>query len=208
RIWSLLAGHQVGAHKLVQVITWSLSAALSDDNLKRVRQELDPLFDMLAESTREIKMGGAPFYIPDVPFQVVGDRSILPDYLAEMVDKTEAAISHNTMFNLQLTIDMIQLAAKMAVRLKMREKNTSLEQAMERITDSEISHQMYLTQLGLPHIDAIMRTSGENRLSGFALWESHYVEFVIVKESCHALRQATFLRSLLDLPKRNRRLGA
>ncbi|VUC31915.1 unnamed protein product [Clonostachys rosea] len=218
---SVLAGHQVGAHKLLQVITWSLSAgirnltvwALSDDNLKRGPQELDPLFDMMAEYIRETMMGDAPFSIPDVRFRVVGDRSILPYSLNEMVGKAEAATSHNTKFNLQLAIGYggrseIKMATKMAVRLKMREKSTSLEEAMETITDSEISQQMYSAQLGLPHIDAIVRTSGENRLSGFALWESHHAEFVIVNENWPALRQSTFLRSLLDLSKRNRRLGA
>ena len=88
------------------------------------------------------------------------------------------------------------------------EEKISSEAALARITEADITRQTYSAQLDLPQIDAILRTSGENRLSGFALWESHHAEFAIVQENWPALRQSTFLRSLLDLSKRNRRFGA
>lgn len=218
---SVLSGHQVGAHKLIQVMSWAFSSgvqnltvwALSDDNLKRGPQELDPLFAMMAEYIREMMVGDAPFLIPDVRFRVVGDRSILPDYLNDMITKAEVATSQNTKFNLQMAIGYggrseIILATKSAVRNLMLRGELSLEEAMDQITEADISNETYSARLGLPRIDAILRTSGENRLSGFALWESHHAEFAIVDEDWPALRQSTFLRSLLDLSKRNRRFGA
>lgn len=218
---SVLSGHQVGAHKLIQVMSWAFSSgvqnltvwALSDDNPKRGPQELDPLFAMMAEYIREMMVGDAPFLIPDVRFRVVGDRSILPEYLNDMITKAEAATSQNSKFNLQMAIGYggrseIILATKSAVKTLMLQGELSLEEAMDRITEADISNETYSARLGLPRIDAILRTSGENRLSGFALWESHHAEFAIVDEDWPALRQSTFLRSLLDLSKRNRRLGA
>jgi short-chain Z-isoprenyl diphosphate synthase len=218
---SVLAGHQVGAHKLLQVMSWSFSSgvqnltvwALSDDNLKRGPQELNPLFSMMAEYIREMMMGDAPFSIPEVRFRVVGDRSILPDHLNELIMAAENATAQNTKFNLQIAIGYggrseVTRATKLAVNAKMAQEGVSLEEAVETITEADISRQTYSAQLGLPHIDAILRTSGENRLSGFALWESHHAEFAIVGENWPALRQSTFLRSLLDLSHRNRRLGA
>ncbi|KAH6889867.1 putative undecaprenyl diphosphate synthase-domain-containing protein [Thelonectria olida] len=218
---SVLAGHQVGAHKLLQVMSWAFSSevrnltvwALSDDNLKRGPQELNPLFSMMAEYIREMMMGDAPFSIPQVRFRVVGDRSMLPDYLNDLIVAAEAATAQNTKFNLQIAIGYggrseVTRATKLAVNVKVTQEGMSLEEAIETITEADISRQTYSAQLGLPHIDAILRTSGENRLSGFALWESHHAEFAIVEENWPALRQSTFLRSLLDLSHRNRRLGA
>lgn len=218
---SVLAGHQVGAHKLLQVMTWCFSSgvqnltvwALSDDNLKRGPQELNPLFSMMAEYIQEMMMGDAPFSIPEVRFRVVGDRSILPEDLNRMIVHAEDATAQNTKFNLQIAIGYggrseVTRATRLAVKSKMEQQGLSLEEAVQTITESDISRQTYSAQLGLPHIDAILRTSGEKRLSGFALWESQHAEFAIVDENWPALRQSTFLRSLLDLSHRNRRLGA
>ncbi|KAF3930085.1 hypothetical protein ABW19_dt0205276 [Dactylella cylindrospora] len=218
---SVLAGHQVGAHKLIQVMSWAFSSgiqnltvwALSDDNLKRGPQELNPLFSMMAEYIHEMMTGEAPFSVPDVRFRVIGDRSILPDYLNEIITKAEAITAHNAKFNLQIAIGYggrseVTRATKLAVKAKMEQEGISMEEAVEKISEADISRQTYSAQLGLPQIDAILRTSGENRLSGFALWESHHAEFSIVDENWPALRQSTFLRSLLDLSKRNRRFGA
>ncbi|KAF3914269.1 hypothetical protein AA313_de0209043 [Arthrobotrys entomopaga] len=218
---SVLAGHQVGAQKLLQVMSWAFSAgiqnltvwALSDDNLKRGPQELNPLFSMMAEYIREMLMGDAPFLIPEVRFRVVGDRSILPDHLNEIIIKAEAATANNTRFNFQIALGYggrseITRATKLAVRAKMELESLSLDEAIAKVSEADITRQTYSAQLGLPQIDAILRTSGENRLSGFALWESHHAEFAIVQENWPALRQSTFLRSLLDLSKRNKRFGA
>ncbi|KAK6529286.1 hypothetical protein TWF281_008463 [Arthrobotrys megalospora] len=109
---SALAGHQVGAHKLLQVISWAFSSgvqnltvwALSDDNLKRGPQELNPLFSMMADYIHEMMMGDAPFSTPDVRFRVIGDRSILPNYLNDIIIKAETATAENTKFNLQIAI--------------------------------------------------------------------------------------------------------
>lgn len=218
---SVLAGHQVGAHKLIQVMSWAFSSgvqnltvwALSDDNLKRGPQELNPLFSMMAEYLDEMMVGNAPFSIPDIRFRVVGDRSILPDFLNDMITKAEVTTANNTRFNFQIAIGYggrseVVLAAKLAVRTRMSEAEMSAAEAVEGMTEADITRQTYSGRLGLPPIDGILRTSGENRLSGFALWESHHAEFAIVEENWPALRQSTLLRSLLSLSKRNRRFGA
>jgi short-chain Z-isoprenyl diphosphate synthase len=217
---NILLGHQVGAHKLIQVVSWAFSSgisnltvwALSDDNLKRGPQELNPLFSMMADYIQEIMLNDAPFSIPAVRFRVVGDRSIIPAYLNTIIDKAEAGTSHNTKFNLQLAIGYggrseIILATKLAITAKAKKEGLAVSKSVESITEEDISNQLYSSRIGLPRIDAILRTSGENRLSGFALWESHHAEFAIISENWPALKQSTFLRALLDLSGRNRRLG-
>ena len=218
---SVLTGHQHGASKILQVTAWTFSSgiqnltvwALSDDKLKRPPEELNPLFSMMAEFIGEMMTGEIPFSVPDVRFRVVGNRSILPDFLRDMIAGAEAATAKNTRFNLQIALGYggrseVTRATKLAVNAKMTREGLSPEAAIERITEADISCQTYSSQLNLPQIDAIIRTSGENRLSGFALWDSHHAEFAIIEENWPALRQSTFLRSLLDLSKRNRRFGA
>lgn len=79
--------------------------------------------------------------------------------------------------------------------------------AVEAITQADIGRHIYSAQLVLPPIDTIIRTSGERRLSGFALWESQHAEFAIVGENWPALRHSEFLKCLVDLAGRERRLG-
>ncbi|KAH7198895.1 putative undecaprenyl diphosphate synthase-domain-containing protein [Fusarium flagelliforme] len=218
---SVLLGHQAGAHKLIQVMSWVFSSgisnltvwALSNDNLKRGPGELNPLFKMMAEYIQEVVLNDAPFSIPAVRFRVVGDRSILPEHLQGIITEAEAATRHNTKFNLQLALGYggrseTILATRLAVAARVERTGLPSSEVLESITEAEISNQIYSSRLGLPKIDAILRTSGENRLSGFALWESQHAEFAIIKVNWPALRQSVFLRALLNLSKRNRRLGA
>lgn len=202
---SVLDGHQVGAYKLLEVLSWAFSSgvrnltvwALSDDNLKRESQELNPLFSMMAEYIEEIVAGDAAFLVPEIRFRVVGNRSILPDHLNHMIDKAEAATSQNTEFNLQMAIGYggrseITRAARLAVKAKVSQEGLSVDEAVKNITEADIPHRTYSAQLGSPQINTILRTSGENRLSGFALWESHHAEFAIVEEIWPELKQSTF----------------
>ncbi|EGX45688.1 hypothetical protein AOL_s00140g4 [Orbilia oligospora ATCC 24927] len=211
-------GHKVGAFKLLQVMSWAFSVgiqnltvwALSHDNLKRGRDELDPLFVMITDYINEMMMGDVPFALLNVRFRVIGDRSILPDQLNETIEKAEAATA-NFKFNLQLALGYggrseILRATKMALDNKIKQGLSSNE-AIATITEADMSQNIYSAQLGLPRIGSIFRPGGEHRLSGFALWESQHAELAIVDENWPALKQSTFLRSVLDLSKRSRRLG-
>jgi tritrans,polycis-undecaprenyl-diphosphate synthase [geranylgeranyl-diphosphate specific] len=218
---SVLDGHRAGRHKLFEVLSWSFSSgvrnltvwALSNDNLKRGPEELGSLFCLIADCTSNELARELWNVIPDIRFRVVGDRSILPSYLNEWIVNMEAATEQNTAFNFQLALGYggrleVIHAMKLALNDKVEHDGMALEQAVKKISEADISNNIYSARLGLPPIDAIMRTSGENRLSGFALWESHYAEFVIVDEYWPALKQSTFLCKLLELSKRNRRFGA
>jgi undecaprenyl diphosphate synthase len=61
--------------------------------------------------------------------------------------------------------------------------------------------------LGLPPVDAIIRTSGERRLSGFMLWDSTYCELAFIHKAWPELGETEFVRALLDLSRRSRRKG-
>ncbi|CAM6082999.1 unnamed protein product [Calypogeia fissa] len=214
-------GHEKGARKLLECMSWSISAgvrnltvwALSDDNLKREKGELDPLFAMMADYIQEMVMGHTPISVLDIRLRVVGDRSILPENLCKIIDAAERATRHNSRFNLQLALGYggraeTTRAMKRALEFQAREKGLSMEEAVSSLTPSDVSKHTYSAELGLPEMDAILRTSGEKRLSGFALWETHGAEISFVGAPWPALKESDFLNSIVDLSGRNRRFGA
>ncbi|BBN03781.1 protein MpCPT6 [Marchantia polymorpha subsp. ruderalis] len=218
---SVLEGHRLGARRLLQFMTWSFSVgidhltvwALSDDNLKRGHEELDPLFAMMADFTREIVMGDAPLAVIDVRIRVVGDRSILPAALNDAIDAIEEATKGEKKLNLQFALGYggrreVLRAVKAAVQARAHEDSSTIEEALSRLSPGDVSKHTYSAESGVPPMDAILRTSGEKRLSGFALWESQECELSFVAPNWPGMSQSDFLSCLVDLAERKRRFGA
>ncbi|KAL3687411.1 hypothetical protein R1sor_013720 [Riccia sorocarpa] len=218
---TVVDGHELGARKLLQFMSWSFSAginsltlwALSDDNLKRGSNELGALFTMMTGYITEMVTGNTPIAIIDIRFRVVGDRSLLPEKLRRAVESAEKSTQHNRRFNLQLALGYggraeVVRAVKEAVKRRVRDESITTEEAVEQLSAADVTKHIYSAELGLPEIDAILRTSGEKRLSGFALWESQAAELCFIDSHWPSMKQSDFLRSIMDLSERQRRLGA
>ncbi|KAL2631233.1 hypothetical protein R1flu_015919 [Riccia fluitans] len=221
RLGSVIEGHRIGARRLLQFMSWSFSAginnltmwALSDDNLKRGREELEPLFAMMTGYISEILSGNTSISVLALRFRVVGDRSLLPEELRLAVEVAETATECNRKFNFQLAMGYggqaeVVRAVKKAVKWRAKDERTSTEEALENLSARDISEHTYSAELGLPAIDAILRTGGERRLSGFALWETQMAELCFASDHWPGMKQSDFLRSLVDLSERQRRFGA
>ncbi|KAL3699076.1 hypothetical protein R1sor_017098 [Riccia sorocarpa] len=217
---SAVDGHQVGARKVLQFISWSFSAginnltlwALSDDNFKRGSDELGPLFTMITGYITEVVSRNTRAVI-DFRFRVVGDRSLLPEKLRRAAEVAEKATESNRRFNVQLALGYggraeVVRAVKEAVKRKLRDESITTEEAIEQLSAADVSKHVYSAELGLPEIDAILRTSGEKRLSGFALWESQAAELCFIERHWPSMKESDFLSSIIDLSGRQRRFGA
>ncbi|BFI32406.1 protein MpCPT3 [Marchantia polymorpha subsp. ruderalis] len=193
RLGSVVDGHRQGGRKLLEVLTWSMSVgihnltlwALSEDNLKRGRQELDPLFALITDFIHDIVLGDSPISVLDIRFRAVGDRCLLPAKLNQIIDAAELATQGNRSFNMQLALgyggqSKVVRAVKLGVKSHAPEQSATIEEALSNLTVVDVSKHTYSSELGLPPIDAILGTSGENRLSGFALWESQAAEISFV----------------------------
>ena len=84
-------------------------------------------------------------------------------------------------------------------------KGESLEDVAEGLTDQQISSFLYTR--GQPDPDLVIRTSGEQRLSGFLMWQSAYSEFYFCEALWPDFRRVDFLRALRDYGRRQRRFG-
>ena len=84
-------------------------------------------------------------------------------------------------------------------------RGEGIEAIIEGITQDEISRYLYTADL--PDPDLIIRTSGEERLSGFLLWQSAYSEFYFCDVHWPAFRKIDFLRAIRSFQARERRFG-
>ncbi|MGH7030519.1 MAG: polyprenyl diphosphate synthase, partial [Stellaceae bacterium] len=84
-------------------------------------------------------------------------------------------------------------------------KQTTLAEAIERVTPEAIASHLYTA--GLPDPDLIIRTSGEIRLSGFLMWQSVHSEFYFTDVLWPAFRKIDFLRAIRSFQERQRRYG-
>ena len=85
------------------------------------------------------------------------------------------------------------------------EKGTTAEEMADRVTAESIGEHLYTK--GLPDPDLVIRTSGEQRLSGFLLWQAAYSEIWFTDTYWPAFRKVDFLRALRDYSQRSRRFG-
>ena len=85
------------------------------------------------------------------------------------------------------------------------EEGVSLEELIDEVSVESLSEHLYTS--GQPDPDLVIRTSGEQRLSGFLLWQSAYSEIWFTDTYWPAFRKIDFLRALRDYSQRSRRFG-
>ncbi|GAQ81516.1 hypothetical protein KFL_000820240 [Klebsormidium nitens] len=211
-----LYGHTKGSMKSASVFEWAFLAGIeyltiwifSDDNFKRSRAEVDGLMRIFEEECED-KLYDGVLYTYHVRVLVIGDRSKLPESTQKAVARIEAATAHNR--GRTLVVAMAyggrgEIAAAVRVSLQGL-KGAELEERVGLFSEKDIDAHTHCARLGLPPVDAILRTSGERRLSGFMLWDSAYCELAFVPRSWPELTECDFVRALLDLSKRARRKG-
>lgn len=173
-------GHESGAEVVEKIITraidWGLETltlfAFSTENWKRSRLEINFLFSILTAHLQKMK----PRMERDgVRFHTIGDLNPLPKKLKELINEVKTATKNNTKINIVLALnygsrDEITRVVK---RLIHEVNLAGLE--IKDINESLIDR--YLDTSSFSDPDLIIRTSGENRMSNFLLWQGAYSEF-------------------------------
>lgn len=221
RRWARDAGHddvsygyRVGADKIAEMLRWCADAGiematvylLSTENLRREQGELSCLIDIITEVVEEIC---APVNRWSV--RTVGDLELLGDdtarRLRDAVDSTSGAPA-SFHVNVAVAYGGRQEIVDAVRTLLSKElaNGATAEQLIEAVTIEGISENLYTS--GQPDPDLVIRTSGEQRLSGFLLWQSAYSEMWFTEAHWPAFRRVDFLRALRDYTRRHRRYGA
>ena len=207
-------GHRVGAERIKQLLRWCDEAGvehvtlwlLSTDNLGRPATELDPLLQIIENLAAELADQGNPWRL-----RIVGALDLLPSASAQALKAAEERTvdrSGGAQVNLAVGYGG-RLEIADAVRSLLHEHaraGTAIEELAEILTVDHISEHLYTR--GLPDPDLLIRTSGEQRLSGFLLWQSAHSEFYFCDVNWPGFRRTDFLRALRSYASRQRRYGA
>ncbi|QEV99560.1 isoprenyl transferase [Microbacterium caowuchunii] len=205
-------GHRAGAAKMREFLRWCDDLGvrvvslylLSTDNLsKRDSQELADLIQIIAELADELS------HERDWRVQHVGRADLLPADLARVLADTDARTAGHTGMHVNLAVgyggrsEIVD--AVRSIITQHDERGGSLEELAASLTPEQIGEHLYTG--GLPDPDLVIRTSGEQRLSDFLLWQSAHSEFYFVEALGPDLREVDFLRAIRDYASRDRRFG-
>lgn len=205
-------GHRAGAAKIREFLEWCDDLdirvvtlyLLSNDNLSgRDPQELSDLIEIIAELADEISRE------PGWRVQHVGRSAGLPRELAQIL----AAATERTRGNEGLHVNLAVgyggrgeiVDAVRSIITSHDERGGSMEDLAASLTPEQIGEHLYTG--GQPDPDLVIRTSGEQRLSDFLLWQSAHSEFYFVEALGPDLREVDFLRAIRDFTSRDRRYG-
>lgn len=209
---SVSRGHRTGGERVSEVLGWCDEAGievvtlwlLSTDNLQRSDSELLPLYETIERTARDIASH------PDWRVKMVGALELVP----EATRAALTAVAEETADRTGMVVNMAVAYGGRhevvdAVRSLLTEHHaigTSLDELAELITVEHIAEHLYTA--GQPDPDLVIRTSGEQRLGGFLLWQSAKSEFWFCDAYWPDFRRIDLLRALRDYSKRTRRFGA
>ncbi|WP_183322988.1 isoprenyl transferase [Flexivirga oryzae] len=204
-------GHQAGADNIKPLLGWCEEAGvevvtlwlLSTDNLSRSPVELTPLLGIIEGAVESLAAEQRWRLHP------VGALDLLPDSTSQVLKQAadDTAGVDGMIVNVAVGYGGRREIAD-AVRAMLQEhaaRGTSIEELAETLDVEHIAQHLYTK--GQPDPDLVIRTSGEQRLGGFLLWQSAHSEFYFCEAYWPDFRRVDFLRALRAYAERDRRLG-
>ncbi|MFZ9750956.1 MAG: isoprenyl transferase [Candidatus Nanopelagicales bacterium] len=205
-------GHAAGAKKILEFLQWCDELdipvrtlwLLSTENLQRDEAELKNLLDVIEQSVTELANQQR------WRINLVGAKDAIPQPLATTV--ATAVTATQTLLDKPIVNVAIAYGGRREVVDAVKSwleiesaKGHSINELVSSLSDTQISAHLYTK--GQPDPDLVIRTSGEQRLSGFLLWQSAHSEFYFCEAYWPAFRRIDFLRALRAFTQRQRRYG-
>jgi undecaprenyl diphosphate synthase len=206
-----IRGHEEGAESVREIvrttrelrIPWLTLYAFSEENWKRPRYEIEALMMLLK---RFLKGELKEMLENGISLRAVGRIHKLPQdvraVLGETIERT--AVGKDMVLTLALSYggrqELTDGLKKIARRI------AAGELGEEEIDEALISGSLYAAEM--PDPDLLIRTSGENRISNFLLWQIAYTEFYVTSTQWPDFRKEEYLRAIEEYQSRERRFGA
>jgi len=204
-------GHEVGAERINDLLSWCEEAGvelvtmwmLSTDNLHRDAQEISDLLEIIATSVERLAE------VQRWRLRLVGELALLPEAVSERLTAAELATADVDGMHVNIAVGYggrheITNAVKSLIKAHIA-AGDSAEQIAEDLSVEQIAEHLYTK--GQPDPDLVIRTSGEQRLGGFLLWQSAHSEFYFCEAFWPDFRRVDFLRALRAYSTRERRMG-
>ena len=205
------AGHRRGADSVRRAVETARELGVSyltlygfsSENWKRPAHEIDDLMGLLRlylrSEIKELRRNG-------VRVRVIGDRERLPADIVDLIEGAESGTVVNTALTLIVALSYGARAEITAAARRVAEevKAGTLE---PDAVDEEL-FESYLSTRGIPDPDLLIRTSGEQRLSNFLLWQCAYAELVFVDTLWPDFSRGDFEGAVDEFRRRERRYGS
>ena len=206
-----IAGHRAGAEAVRRTLTASVDLGIkyltlfgfSSENWKRPVDEVSDLMGLLRHYIRgEI----AELHRNGVRLRIIGDRAKLPNDIVGMIDNAETLTAANDRLNLAIALSYGGRA-----EIALAARRLAEDAAAGRIAPDAIDEDAFAARLltaGMPDPDLLIRTSGEQRISNFLLWQTAYAELVFTPTLWPDFAKSDLEKAVRDFHGRDRRYGA
>lgn len=210
----LNTGHDIGAKVAEDLLVWAEDLGirtitlyvLSTENLNRNPDEVSHILGIAEEYLKKIKESNE-FQDRRVRIKFIGKLTLLPENIQKFIREIEESTSQYSSFFLNLAIayggrqeivDMVKNVAKDIEDSRIK---------VEDVNQQMIRNYLYTSHLPNPEPDIVIRTSGEERLSGFLLWQSAYSELIFFDVYWPDFRKIDLMRAIRIFQNRSRRFG-
>ncbi len=205
-------GHVFGARKVEEVLGWCQQIgikhftvfAFSTENFNRSGGEVEVLMDLFTRKFREAAEN-SKVHKYKVRVRAIGDTKRLPAKVRRAIKEAEKTTQNYDRYTFNIALGYGGRAELANAVRKICEKIERGKLGPEDVDEKLIDSHLYTADL--PDPDLIIRTSGEERLSGFLLWQSAYSELYFCEANWPAFSKLDFLRAISTYQGRVRRYG-
>lgn len=204
-------GHRAGAESVRRTVEASIEMGIScltlfgfsSENWKRPANEVSDLMGLLG---RYLRSEIAELHKQNVRFRAIGDRTPFSPDTVRLIEEGEKLTLANNRLNLTVALNYGGRAEIVAAV-----RRAAAEVAAGRLAPEDITEERFsglLSTAGLPDPDLVIRSSGEQRISNFLLWQSAYSEFVFTPTLWPDFGKDDLRQAVDEFSRRERRYGA
>jgi tritrans,polycis-undecaprenyl-diphosphate synthase [geranylgeranyl-diphosphate specific] len=207
-------GHKKGAETVEQLLDWCEKLgvkfvtlyAFSTENFRRSPQEVEEIMQIAEEEFRKL-LTDERIHRDKVHVKVIGRVNLLPQSLQQLIaDVEKATMDYDNRF-LNFAFAYGGRAEIVDATKMIAEKVRDGELKLDDVNESMFEKHLYTAHMPKQEPDLIIRTSGEERLSGFLLWQSAYSELAFLDVYWPDFRLIDLLRAIRTFQTRKRRYG-
>jgi undecaprenyl diphosphate synthase len=176
--------------------------AFSTENWSRPKMEVDALMKLLIQS---LKKELPTFQKNEVKVNAIGNIESLPEKAQKTLEDVRELTKSNTRITLTLALSYGSREEIVKAIKNISKKVVNKELDLEKIDENTINNHLYT--FNLPDVDLMIRTSGEQRISNFLLWQMAYAELYFTNTLWPDFRQEHFYEAIIEYQNRERRFG-
>jgi tritrans,polycis-undecaprenyl-diphosphate synthase [geranylgeranyl-diphosphate specific] len=208
-------GHKKGAETVEQLLDWCQKLnvkfvtlyTFSTENFRRSPEEIEEIMRIAEEKFRKL-LTDERIHRNKVHVKVIGRVNLLPASLQQLIEDVEKATEKYDNQFLNFAFAYGGRAEILDATKVIAEKVRDGELAIDDVNEETFEKYLYTAHMPKQEPDLIIRTSGEERLSGFLLWQSAYSELAFLDVYWPDFRLIDLLRTIRTFQKRKRRYGA